>query len=309
MTRGFITIATGKELYYTLADNLLKSYKLFTENPYPFAILCDRENEVTAEFDDVVILEHPLNSFWDKFELLKLAPYDETIFIDADCLAYADLNAYWDYFRDADDFSGSGCNYPIDSERGLFQKGQVAPFNDRVHWKPDICGGLYFIRKGSVCDQLYADCQYICQHYDDYTWPDYCAPRADETVLCLAMAANGLHALDADPANYGIPWEVTHMEQDLLTGKLRYATEWHPMVEQGKLIHFSTPYCKKPIYIVEAEKLHMMLQYGFRPGSPMKLSLKDTILYRWNLRYYWLTGKDLAIRAVRKGLRMLKIIK
>lgn len=90
MTRGFITIATGKELYYTLASNLLKSYRLFTDEPCPFAILCDRENEVTAEFDDVVILDHPLNSFWDKFELLKLAPYDETIFIDADCLAYAD---------------------------------------------------------------------------------------------------------------------------------------------------------------------------------------------------------------------------
>lgn len=99
------------------------------------------------------------------------------------------------------------------------------------------------------------------------------------------------------------------MEQDLLTGKLRYATEWHPMVEQGRLIHFSTPYCKKPIYIVEAEKLHLMLKNGFHPGSPMKLSLKDTILYRWNVRYLWFTGKDLAIRAVRKGLRILKIIK
>lgn len=308
MTRGFITIATGNAFYYTLAGNLLKSYRLFTDEPYPFAIMCDRENEITAEFDDVVVLEHPLNAFWDKFSLLKKAPYDETIFIDADCLAYADLNAYWDYFRDADDFPASGPNHPIDSEEGPFQKGQVAPFNDRVHWKPRICGGLYFIRKGPVCDRLYDDCQYICQHYDDYTWPDYCAPKADETVLGLAMAANGLHATEVDPTNYAIPWDVTHMEQDLLTGKLRYATEWHPMVEQGRLIHFSVRYCKKPMYIVEVEKLNLMLNNGFRPGSPMKLSLKDRILYRWNLRYLWLSGKDLAIRAVRKGLRILKII-
>ena len=152
MTRGFITIATGREIYYQLAKNLLLSYHLFCDNPYPFAIMCDRENEYTEVFDDVVILEKPLNSFWDKFELLKKSPYEETIFIDADCLAFADLNAYWDYFSKADDFTGSGCNYPIDSELGLFQKGRVGPYNDRVHWKPDICGGLYFIRKGAVCD-------------------------------------------------------------------------------------------------------------------------------------------------------------
>ena len=60
MTRGFITIATGKELYYQLAKNLLLSYKLFTDQPYPFAIMCDRENEYTKDFDDIVILENPL---------------------------------------------------------------------------------------------------------------------------------------------------------------------------------------------------------------------------------------------------------
>ena len=49
MTRGFITIATGKELYYQLAKNLLLSYKLFTDQPYPFAIMCDRENEFTKD--------------------------------------------------------------------------------------------------------------------------------------------------------------------------------------------------------------------------------------------------------------------
>lgn len=42
MTRGFITLATGKELYYQLARNLLMSYRLYTQNPMPFAIMCDR---------------------------------------------------------------------------------------------------------------------------------------------------------------------------------------------------------------------------------------------------------------------------
>ena len=307
MTRGFITIATGKELYYQLANNLLLSYKLFTDQPYPFAIMCDRENEYTKDFDDIVILENPLNSFWDKFELLKRSPYDETIFIDADCLAYADLNGYWDYFANADDFSGSGCNYPIDSERGLFQQGQVGPYNDRVHWKPDICGGLYFIRKGEGCDRMYEECKYISSHYDDFTWPDFCAPRADEPVLCLAMAALGFHATEADPCNYGIPWEATEMYQDIFTGYCSYATEWHPRIENGRLIHFSTPYCKKPVYLFEAEKLHLMCRYDIRPGSSLTvLSLKDRILYQWKLRYYWFQTLHFLRRVRNKLLRIAK---
>ena len=310
MTRGFITIATGREIYYQLAKNLLLSYHLFCDNPYPFAIMCDRENEYTEVFDDVVILEKPLNSFLDKFELLNKSPYEETIFIVAGCLAFADLNAYWDYFSKADDFTGSGCNYPIDSELGLFQKGRVGPYNDRVHWKPDICGGLYFIRKGAVCDSLYEECKYISAHYDTFEWPDFCAPKADETVLCLAMAALGLHALDADPSNYGHPWEATEMSHDIFTGHCSYATEWHPKVEQGRLVHFGTRFCKKPLYRFEVEKMNLLIMHGIRPGKdPLRLSFADTLLYKYNLRLYGMQTVDFSIRAAKKVLRILKLIK
>ena len=306
MTRGFITIATGNEKYYRLARNLLQSYKLFCDNPLPFAIMCDRENEVTALFDQVVLLEHPLNAFWDKFELLVRAPFDETIFIDADCLAYADLNQYWDYFAQADDFTGCGTNYPIDSEKGLFQDGQLGKYNGRAHWKPDIHGGLYFIRKGAVCDGIYRDCQYITQHSGEFHWPDFCAPNADEPVLCLAMAVNGCHAIDAEPSNYGIPWEVTEMDVDLFTGKCVYATEWHPRVAQGRMIHWSVRYCSKPLYIFEVEKLNLMLQHHLRPGpEPLPLSFRERLLYQYKLRYDYLCLKDFSIRAMHKLQRIL----
>ena len=309
MTRGFITIATGKEMYFQFARNLLESYKLFCDHPYPFAIMCDQENEYTALFDDVVLFKKTDHVYFDKFELLKLSPYDETIFIDSDCLAYADLNQYWDYFAGADDFTACGTNYPIDSEKGLFQPDSIGEYRDRAHWKPDIHGGLYFIRKGEKCDAIYQDCRNIAQHYDDFIWPDFCAPYADEPVLCLSMAANGCHALEAEPRNYGIPWEVTEMDVDIFTGKCIYATDWHPRVEQGRMIHWSVRYCKKPLYIFEVEKLNCMLRHGVRPGKVISgLGLKDTLLYKWKLRYYWLQTKDFTGRAIRKLGRILKII-
>ena len=86
-TRGFVTIATGKEHYYRIAGNLLRSYRL-NAGRYPFAIICDRENEYTAEFDKVVRMEKPTNSYMDKLRLFDCLPFEETIFIDADCLVY-----------------------------------------------------------------------------------------------------------------------------------------------------------------------------------------------------------------------------
>lgn len=310
MTRGFITIATGKELYFQLAKNLLLSYKLYCKNPLPFAIMTDQENEYTALFDEVVLFQPSSHVYFDKFELLKIAPYDETIFIDSDCLAYGDLNEFWDYFALADDFSAAGTNYPIDSDRGLFRKDEIGEYTGRAHWKPDIHGGLYFIRKGPLCDAIYADCRNIAAHYDDYRWPDYCAPYADEPVLCLAMAVNGCHALEADPANYGIPWEVTHMDVDIFTGKCTYATEWHPTVAHGRMIHWSVRYCKKPLYIFEAEKMNLLIAYGLRPGKyGIRLNWKDKLLYQWKLRYCWLLGKEFSLRVLRKLGRILGIVK
>lgn len=308
MTRGFITIATGKEMYFQFAKNLLISYKLFSESPLPFAILCDRENEYTALFDDVVLFEKTEHPYFDKFELLRLAPYDETIFIDSDCLAYADLNQFWDFFDGADAFSASGVNHPIDSDRGLFHKDEIGPYTGKVHWKPVIHGGLYYIRKGEICDAIYRECRYIAEHYTQFHWPDYCAPFADEPVLCLAMASQGCRAQEAYPANFGIPWEVTEMKCDIFSGLCQYATDWHSLVTDGRMIHWSVRYCKKPLYRFEVEKLYLMETYGICPGNVQgSLSFTDTLLYQYRLRYYALLAAEFCGRAVNKLCRILKI--
>lgn len=309
MTRGFITIATGADLYFQFAENLLRSYRLRCGEAYPFAIMCDRENDVTALFDNVVVFEKTERPFFDKFELLKIAPYDETIFIDADCLAYGNLNDYWDYFENATDFSASGTNFPVDSASGLFQVEEIGAYKERVQWKPLIHGGLYFIRRGAVCDAVYEDCQRIIQHHDQFHWPDYCAPYADEPVLCLAMAANGCRAMEADPRNYGIPWQAGGtLKCDLFTGRCSYGTEWHPVIEGGRMIHWSTRYCKKPLYRFEVEKLNLLQKYSWRPGQALRMNAMETVLYQWKLRYYGMLTREFAGRVARKLGRILKIV-
>lgn len=301
MTRGFVTIATGNAFYYELAKNLLMSYKLYTTAPYPFGILCDQENEYTALFDDVVLLPDAQRNYYDKFELLTRAPYEETIFIDADCLAYADLNQYWEYFKNADDFSAGGEDVPIDSPGGLFWEDAIGEYRGRVHWKPSIHGGLYFIRRGPVCDAIYRDCRNIMAHHHEYRWPDDCV---DEPVFGLAMAANGCHSTDELPENYGIPWWTTWLSCDIFTGKCTYKTKDGYFVEQGKMIHWSVRYCRKALYRFEAEKTNLMTERGLRPGGKLTgLSLRERIFYVWKLRYYLLQAEDLGRRIQKKLCR------
>ena len=157
MVRGFVTLATGDIVYYKMAANLLASFRM--HNPgVPFAIICDRENEYTKLFDDVIVLEEVNGNYLDKFSLLVKSPYDESIFIEPDCLIYRNLDFFWDLFSHESDCSSFGWNeggithwfkteetrcrlYEIVSE--LSENAIVPLFNP----------GYIFVRKGPNCQK------------------------------------------------------------------------------------------------------------------------------------------------------------
>ena len=146
INRGFFTIATGNEKYYMLASNLLKSYRLHNSE-YPFAILCDRENEYTKDFDQVVILDNVKNSFLDKFRMLIDSPYQEGIFIEPDCLIYRDISCFFDMLAKESDLSSFGWNNGLlttffDSTERIIEK-----YGEDIKTTPLFCPGYFFVRK------------------------------------------------------------------------------------------------------------------------------------------------------------------
>lgn len=156
ITKGFITLATGSEDYYRLAKNLLHSYRFFSDRPLPFAILADRENEYTAEFDDVLILKNGANnSYLDKLSLGEYLPYDINIFIDSDCLAFGDLNKIFDCFDNADDFSCFGRTLPLDDKTGWFEYENLGDLKSKVSYIVGLHGGIYYMRKGKCATRFF----------------------------------------------------------------------------------------------------------------------------------------------------------
>ena len=241
-TRGFVTIATGNEKYYRLAENLLRSYRLHAKGDLPFAIICDRENVVTQLFDQVVIMREPSCSYMDKLTLYRYAPYDETIFIDADSLVLSDPSGLWEDFADADDVSCYGCIHPLDSQRAWFTYDGCGKYQKDIQYLIDLHGGIYFLRKTDRCRSIFEKAIELAEEYEQYSFRDFEKP-ADEPVLAMALAIHGSHPCDKKMRVLFVPsfW-----------GKLRVNVQGEVFLSGRKvdveMLHFGTANTERFLY-------------------------------------------------------------
>ncbi len=292
-TRGFVTMATGDEKYFILASNLLRSYKYFSRKHYPWTIITNEENDYTAGFDSVIIIPSPLFSDADKLKVPELTPYDETLFIDADCLAYSDLNELWKLFGPkCPDFSVLGNTRPLDSKAGWMTPEGAGVYRTLIDRKIDYQGGIMFFRKKGLSEFI-ETCRYIENHYDEFSFDYYPTRRlVDETVFSLAAAVHGFFpSMDWINVFCYLP-DSKIIEADILSGKLKYI--WLPRSKRlGKgvfLLHFSTSATKEILYQKEAAKLFD--NAGNKPTNAVSFRL-------WIERRLWL---------FRRFLRPLKMI-
>lgn len=307
ISRGFITIATGNKHYSKIAANLLLSYRLFAKEPLPFAVIAEERNQYTELFDDVILTTESTHSFLDKFLLLKLCPYDETIFIDADSLAYGDLNEYWDFFKNATDFSATGVNVPLSQQDNVWYNVEdIGEYGSRITYKTRVHAGVCFIRKSDHLHQLYNDCMDIYKNYDKLIFHT-CPNSVDECVLGIAMPMNQMRAIREKAHMLAAYPCLTRLHADILHGKLSYCTPWDGYTEQGILLHWGTSQTFQPLYRFNAE----CLQYMYRNRN-CDTYMWDKIKYRLKLRLYILTVSyyisstaKLAIKIIRKLWRLI----
>ena len=270
MSKGFVTIATGDERYYRMARTLLRSYRQTSKVPVRFAVIADRENKYTAEFDDVVILENPENSWMDKLRLLECCPYDENIFIDADCLIYQDINFFWGLFDGADDFSCFGKALPMDSREGWFtsEAAQVYPIRFITH----LHGICYFIRKGAAVKKMTELCGQIVQNYGAVQYKGFNDKLADEPVFALAMAVLDLKPIERKPEYYCFVPFATKFQSNYFTKEVSFENPKDGKVERCCIVHWGNLNTKKARYLVDAKTVDTL-------EAGKKRSLMQKLLY------------------------------
>lgn len=280
MTRGFITIATGDIKYYKMAHNLLLSYKYHTSKPFPFAIIAEEENEYTKEFDKVILTNDASHSFMDKLLLLKLIAWDETIFFDADTLAFGDLNDYWDVFKDATDFSSIGVNVGLNEGGAFYDVEGIGKYGTKISYKTRIHLGVAFVRKSAHLQQLYEDCTDIYNNYNKlsiHTNPQCC----DEVILGIAMPINRMKA-EPERAHMMACFPcLTSLSGDMKSGVLSYTTNWGTSVkDNGLLVHFGNVNTTHPLYRYSEEWLN------YKNRIVDLESLRDKVFYEIGMKRY-----------------------
>lgn len=266
MERGFVTMATGDISYFEVARNLLLSYRWFSRDPLPFAIICDRENEITAMFDRVVMIDRPVHSFLDKLRVPGLVPFDENIFIDSDCLAYRDLNGLWKLFSGSADFSVLGVAFPFRKGFGWFRREDTGIFRDRVKFSMLYQGGLFFCRKGKL-GEFSGTCRYILDNYGSFKFAGYpYSDPVDETVFALASSVHGFRPAESYE-NVFCYYPLCHgIKADIGRGRLsyRYRSTW--IYPHGRyFLHWSMAEVKGEAYRSEVARLKAMVDAGARP--------------------------------------------
>ena len=281
--KGFITIATGKEQYYRIAANLVKSYRAFSETPLPFAVITEERNQYTELFDDVILTGESTHSFMDKFLLLKLCPYEETIFIDADSLCYGDLNIFWDLFADATDFSAFGINADrSDRTQAWYNIEDIWKYGEELPYKCRMHAGVIFLRKTERLKKMYADCVEIYSNFDKLHFHT-CPSSVDECVFGVAMPMNGMKAVREDYYHFACVPFVKEIKSEMFSPMLSYRHEIAGMVENSVLLHYGTYYTYLPRYRFDVECLKLVVQ-----GEKVRLSILETIRYKYRVRYYYL---------------------
>lgn len=280
MTRGFVTIATGAERYFDIARNLLWSYRQFASEKYPFAIICDRENEYTSEFDDVILLKEAHCNYLDKLQLYDYLPYDETIFIDADSLAYGNLDEWWDIFKDADDFSLFGYAWTdLKSGRGWFVPDGMGEFKDKITFIPDFNGGIYYMQRSEKCRKVFELANYFAEHFGEYTVNGFDS-AADEPCLALAMAVEQCMPLDIKEKGLVFAPSKKDIELDITVPKAFYCSK-NGGEYNINLVHWSNYRTKLALYKFEVRKL-TALRKNKTEGVVYSL------FYRHKIKYYML---------------------
>jgi len=258
--KGFVTLAVGNIEYFWMASNLLKSYKYHNpeNNRLPFAILADRENEYTNQFDDVIVVDNLPASYMAKIELLVNLPYEENIFIDADCLVYRNLDYLWDIFRGCSSVSCIGQTLPLYSDKGWFRFEDVGEYSDKIHFCIVTHGGIMYIKDDEMSKRVYETCLSIIPKYHNYRFQIFTKP-ADEPIIALSMAVNNCRPIERSDATFivycflAVAYNVKiNIRNSLLSYQNANGGKWYDDV---CILHWQNKNTRTPDYYRELDRM------------------------------------------------------
>jgi hypothetical protein len=295
MSAGLITIAYGPHKYIRMAEALALSYRRW--NPtLRFCVVTDAANagRLGAYFDIVRLVDPSYGKgVAQKLSVDRYSPFDETLFVDSDCVFYRDPALTWDAYA-TDDFVIKGWNY-LSREDHHENVGNLAVLLEQtgIDRIGSFNSGMFYFRRTERADRLFTTSREIYERRADLAFkPFKNAPVAHEPVLAIAMEMCGIGFCPWDPTTGMETWiSMRDMQSvNVLRGDSRVTKHGKPVAPA--VIHYNVDGQISLAYLRDIFRL----AYEHKPLG----ELRARIVASW-LRFWYLVEK--------KGRRLAKIRK
>lgn len=106
-TRGFVTLATGRQAFLEMAVDMALSLRHHSDHPMGLvaddALAQVARSRFSNVFDAITVIdERFLHGRVRKYGVAEASPFDDTVFIDADCIVLGGLDHLFDALADHD---------------------------------------------------------------------------------------------------------------------------------------------------------------------------------------------------------------
>jgi hypothetical protein len=250
---GIMTIASGDDVYIRMGATLGRSLR--RSNPgVPIAVVSDRSHSVLDRiFDRVIPQDDAYGKGWlQKLHLDKYAPFERTMFIDADSLALRSVEKFFELLQDRP-FAAVSRG---DATAGRWY-GDVAKICTRfdVPHMPRLNGGVYYFDRSETAQRIFALSREMIPEFDN---PDSGLERLqgavpDEPLVSLSMARSGVPTFEDHKKLMCCPMDCDWLRIDTLAGRAEFGRDG--CVFAPAILHFNAGYWDYFHYRREAVKL------------------------------------------------------
>lgn len=201
---GFITLAFGEPIYIKMAKALAVSMRYYNPN-ICVAVVTDNPSEELSKLFDIVVDYNQKYGIGvsQKLHIDLYTPFEETVFIDSDCLLFDDPIKLWNYFKTDCGIGIMGTEYLCENDTHYSIK-DLKSFLKQLNIKKMqyINTGIIYFNQSNTAKSIFKDAREIYENRNMLPFSKFkTAPLNDEPVFSAAMEKNNIQGVTWDEVN------------------------------------------------------------------------------------------------------------
>ncbi|BDI15440.1 hypothetical protein ANSO36C_12420 [Nostoc cf. commune SO-36] len=277
--RGIITYAYGASYYIEMAKSLARSLRLHSPN-VPRAIVTDNQNdkELLELFDYVITMKEEYGSnVRQKLHVYDYSPFENTLYIDSDCIAVKDINFIFDDFKGRS-FSVPGNVYLKAGDKDNFVELDDILKRFNLTKLPKFNGGIYYFEKNDTAKAFFETALEFSSDWKKLGIGEFRGDGPnDERLFGIAMMLHNQSMFEDYGQMMRTPIGLRgSFDIDAIKGKSSF--QKYNEVVSPALVHFACVWGEHPVYHREVSRLK-----NLNKGSTneIKSDILSTIKYKF----------------------------